>query len=250
MQDNQTINSNNSSHPKAKNDASGLVDNFELETGRLGKVLKRETSRWPALLALMVIGGAYAVLSERLTGGLGWLLLPVLVLLAVPAIISRLKNYHQLNHYFLMAICAVVTLAEVISTSLLILTLAAKSVSAVSLLRDAALLWACNVVVFALWYWQLDAGGPYKRSQHSCQDYYQKAELLFPQLTLLEARPDLAEWRPDFIAYLFVAFTTSTAFSPSDTPVLSGRIKFLSMLQAVLSLVTLATLAARAINIL
>jgi hypothetical protein len=80
--------------------------------------------------------------------------------------------------------------------------------------------------------------------------YHKQAELLFPQLTFLQQRPEFERWRPGFLDYLFVAFNTSTAFSPTDTPVLSVRMKALSMLQSLPSLITLATLAARAINIL
>lgn len=94
-------------------------------------------------------------------------------------------------------------------------------------LRDAAILWVTNVVVFALIYWLLDAGGAYARSHEACEDYRQKADLLFPQLTLVEQRPQLAEWRPGFADYLFVAFNTSTAFSPTDTPVLGTTLKWL-----------------------
>lgn len=212
--------------------------------------LRKEVRRWPALLAMVVIGGAYAILSDRLTVGPSWLLLVFLMILAVPAIISRIIGNHQLNHLLLLAVCLLVTLAEVISIALLLASLPDKSISADSLLRDAGLLWGSNIVIFSLWYWQIDGGGPYARSHELCQDYRQQAELLFPVLTLVEQRAKYSEWRPGFIDYLFVAFNTSTAFSPTDTPVLSTRLKVLSMVQAVVSLITLATLAARAINIL
>ncbi len=218
--------------------------------GNASRELRKEARRWPALLALLVIGAAFLVLSDRLVFGPVWLFILIMLALVVLAIIFRLKGNHRLNHYLLLALCILVTLAEVASISLLIASLPDKTVNATSLLRDAGLLWATNIMVFALWYWQTDAGGPYARSHESCQDYRQQAELLFPQLTLQEQRLDLAEWRPVFIDYLFVAFNTSTAFSPTDTPVLSAKLKVLSMLQAVLSLVTLATLGARAINIL
>ncbi|HEX2909570.1 MAG TPA: hypothetical protein VH186_02085 [Chloroflexia bacterium] len=216
----------------------------------MGKSLRKEARRWPALLALIIIGGAYAILSDRLTIGPSWILIPLMALLIIPAIITRLKGNHHVNHYLLLALCCLVTLAEITSISLLLATLPDKSVAPVSLLRDAALLWTSNIIVFALWYWQVDGGGPYERSHESCNDYRQNADLLFPQLTLTEARPAFKEWRPGFMDYLFVAFNTSTAFSPTDTPVLSTSVKVLSMVQAALSLVTLAALAARAINIL
>lgn len=212
--------------------------------------LRKEVRRWPALLALIVIGVAYIFLSDQLTIGPNWLLLVFVAILVVPAVISRIKGNHKFNHILLLGICGLVTLAEFISVGLLLILLPDKIIGAASLLRDAALLWGSNIVVFSLWYWQIDGGGPYARSHESCQDYHQQAELLFPVLTLIEQRPRYSEWRPGFLDYLFVAFNTSTAFSPTDTPVLSARMKFLSMIQAIISLVTLAALAARAINIL
>ena len=212
--------------------------------------IKQEARRWPALVALFAIGGANLVLSSRLTLGPSWLLLPLIAILAVPAVIARLTGNHLLNHRLLIALCIVVTLEEIISIALLLVSLPDKTIAATSLLRDAGLLWGTNIIIFALWYWQTDGGGPYERSHKSCNDYRQQAELLFPQLLLIEGRPALEDWRPSFIDYLFVAFNTSTAFSPTDTPVLTHKIKFISMVQAILSLVTLATLAARAINIL
>ena len=169
---------------------------------------------------------------------------------AVPAVIARLTGNHLLNHRLLIALCIAVTVEEIISIGLLLASLPDKTIAPTSLLRDAGLLWVTNIIIFALWYWQTDGGGPYARSHESCNNYRQQAELLFPQLTLIKDRPVLEDWRPTFTSYLFVAFNTSTAFSPTDTPVLSTKIKIISMVQASLSLVTLATLAARAINIL
>ena len=210
----------------------------------------KEVSRWPALVALLLIGAGYSILSERLTIGPSWLFLLIVLGLTVPVIISRLRGNHRLVHQLLLVVISLGTLSELASIVLLIATLPDKTIVATSLLRDAGLLWASNVGVFALWYWQVDASGPFARSHEACQDYRLNAELVFPQLTLIGERPKLELWRPAFTDYLFVAFNTSTAFSPTDTPVLSNRIKWLCMLQSLLSLVTLATLAARAINIL
>jgi hypothetical protein len=214
------------------------------------KAAESEVRRWPALAALILIGGAFTILSDRLKFAPIWLLLPLIAGLAIPAIIARLQGRHRLNHWLLVAIGLVITIAEIGSITLLLITLPDKSIAAVSLLSDAAILWITNVFVFALWYWQLDGGGPYGRSFEAGRNYQQESELLFVQLSLKSERPDLANWRPKFTDYLFVAFNTSTAFSPTDTAVLSTRLKALTMLQSSLSLVTLATLAARAINIL
>jgi uncharacterized membrane protein len=117
-------------------------------------------------------------------------------------------------------------------------------------LLSAALLWITNILVFALWYWRLDAGGPNqrdKRAKHS------EGAFLFPQTTLSQETLNAAgqqDWSPEFIDYLFLAFNTSTAFSPTDVPVLARWAKVLMMLQSLLSLLIVVLLAARAVNIL
>ena len=106
-------------------------------------------------------------------------------------------------------------------------------------------IWFTNVVIFALWFWNLDRGGPATRGLESAG----RPDLLFPQMTSL---PDEAEeaWTPGFIDYLFVSFTNATAFSPTDTMPLSPRIKLLFMLEAAVSLATVGLVAARAVNVL
>jgi hypothetical protein len=118
------------------------------------------------------------------------------------------------------------------------------------LLRSAASLWLTNVLVFALWYWRLDAGGPHARD---VRDAHVNGAFLFPQMTMLrrvETATGQRGWSPHFVDYLFLAFNTSTAFSPTDTPVLTRWAKVLMMVQSLISLSVLAVLAARAVNIL
>jgi hypothetical protein len=117
----------------------------------------------------------------------------------------------------------------------------------VQLLGSAVSLWISNVLVFASWYWRLDAGGPYKREKVI---FHRKGTFLFPQMALHEdspARPD--SWHPRFIDYLFLSFNTSTALSPTDMQVLSRCAKALMMLQSAISLTIIVLLAARAVNI-
>ena len=114
-----------------------------------------------------------------------------------------------------------------------------------TLLRSAVALWVTNVLVFALWYWRLDAGGPHERDK---VPGHKDGAFLFPQMNL-ETSSEL-NWSPNFVDYLFLAFNTSTAFSPTDTPALSRWAKILMMLQATISLTVLALLAARAVNVL
>jgi uncharacterized membrane protein len=132
----------------------------------------------------------------------------------------------------------------------LIIALPKHTESPEELLASAAALWATNILVFALWYWRLDAGGPHSRDRR--QEHTDGA-FLFPQMTLSPpAKREMGEqnWSPNFFDYLYIAFNTSTAFSPTDTPVLARWGKVLMMLQSVISLTVLALLAARAVNIL
>ena len=112
------------------------------------------------------------------------------------------------------------------------------------MLRDAALLWIINVATFSVWYWESDGGGPALRHREG----HRSGDFLFPQMNL--GGGVARGWSPGFFDYVFLAFNTSTAFSPTDTSVLSRRAKVLMMLQALLSLVILAVLVSRAINAL
>jgi len=142
------------------------------------------------------------------------------------------------------------TLAMIGSLTLLVSRLPMHKESPAELLRAASALWIGNVLVFASWYWRLDAGGPHARD---LQESHTDGAFLFPQMTLThDLRKEMGEddWKPGFMDYLFLAFNTSTAFSPTDVPVLSRWAKALMMVQAIISLATIALLAARAVNIL
>jgi uncharacterized membrane protein len=117
-----------------------------------------------------------------------------------------------------------------------------RGIPGAQLLYNGLLVWTANVLVFAIWYWEIDSGGPSRRHR----DCYFSQDFVFPQMSV----PDLAPsgWAPGFIDYLFLAFNTSTAFSPTDTLVLSQPAKLLMMLQSSLSLVVIAVLIARAVN--
>jgi hypothetical protein len=120
----------------------------------------------------------------------------------------------------------------------------ARGPSGQSLLLDALNIWFTNVVVFALWFWNIDDGGPAGRGlkPKSTPDF------LFPQM-LGEGDKDPA-WSPGFLDYVYVSFTNATAFSPTDTMPLSVRSKMLMALEAFVSLLTVGLVAARAVNIL
>jgi hypothetical protein len=205
--------------------------------------------RWPAMVGLLAVGGLRLALPEPLSVGPGWLLLAIVVALLIPTVLARVRRHDWLNQALGYALNGVVTLDMMWSLGLLIAALPSHKQSPSDMLRSAAALWVSNILVFASWYWRLDGGGPNERDRRLKHD----GAFLFPQMTLSEqTRLELGEenWRPRFVDYLFLAFNTSTAFSPTDSPVLSRWAKVLMMVQALISFTTVALLAARAVNIL
>ncbi|MFL6057966.1 MAG: DUF1345 domain-containing protein, partial [Rubrobacteraceae bacterium] len=183
-------------------------------------------------------------LSEDLSIGPRLFLLAFVAVLLVPLTTAHLRGSHLLARRISFGVIGFVTVAVVVSTVLLVLSALNAGTSAPALLRDAALLWIMNVATFSVWYWETDGGGPARRHQEE----HRSEDFLFPQMNL--GGGVAHGWSPGFLDYVFLAFNTSTAFSPTDTAVLSRRAKVLTMLQALLSLVILAVLVSRAINAL
>jgi hypothetical protein len=205
--------------------------------------------RWPALVALLAVSGLVAALPTSLAIIPHWYLLMIVVALLVPTLITHYRGHHDLNQHLGYSVNGVVTAAMVSSLALLIKALPTKDETPVQLLCSAASLWVTNILVFALWYWRLDAGGPNHRDQRIG---HPTGAFLFPQMvgqnTQETTEPQV--WSPNFVDYLFLAFNTSTALSPTDVPVLSRWAKLLMMVQAMISLTVIVVLAARAVNIL
>jgi len=226
-------------------------DEFDSPTGIPEVVdLDEPEPRWPAFVAVIAVGGLYTALPDALTLGPRWLFPSVVLALLVPTVVSHHAGKHRLNAIFGFAVDAVLTVGLIISVTLLIGALPTHKEGPLELLLSAASLWATNILVFALWYWRLDAGGPHQRDK---QGGYPCGAFLFPQTTMSEQALETAgqeDWSPNFIDYLFLSFNTSTAFSPTDAPVLARWAKILMMLQSLLSLLIIALLAARAVNLL
>jgi hypothetical protein len=201
--------------------------------------------RWLALVAMLAIGLVYGALPSSLSVGPHWLLLAVIVAVLVPTLISHRAGHHNADKAMGYAASSILTVAMIWSLGLLVTAISKHDIDPKILLRSAAALWVTNILVFALWYWRLDAGGPHEREKVL---RHQDGAFLFPQMNR-EANA-AHNWSPNFVDYLFLAFNTSTALSPADTPALSRWAKILMMMQATISLAVLALLAARAVNIL
>jgi len=202
------------------------------------------------MLALLAVGGLRYALPPELSIGPQWLVLVLVVLLLVPTVTAHMRGNHLLNQVLGYILTSVVTLDMAWSLYLLIAALPSHRESPQTLLLSAAALWITNILVFASWYWRLDAGGPRARE---LRGVHTDGAFLFPQMTLNRTeKKEMGEetWNPGFVDYLFLAFNTSTAFSPTDSPVLSRWAKVLMMIQAFISFATVALLAARAVNIL
>jgi uncharacterized membrane protein len=206
--------------------------------------------RWPALIAVLAVGGLYVSLPPKLTVGPRWLFPALIGAFLVPTVISHRAGRHHLDRVLGFTVTALVTLGMIVSVVLLIRALPTHDESPTALLVSATSLWITNILVFALWYWRLDAGGPHGRDS---RPGHAEGAFLFPQMTMppeAKAAAGQETWSPTFIDYLFLAFNTSTAFSPTDTPALERWGKVLMMLQSIISLTVIALLAARAVNML
>jgi hypothetical protein len=203
--------------------------------------------RWPAFLSMMAAGFLYWALPERLSVGPGWFLLAIILILLTVIVISYRRGYVRVMRTLTLIANALLTVALVVSLLLLIHGLPLHLESPKELFRSACVLWVTNILIFALWYWKLDAGGPLARDRARGN---LNSSFLFPQMTRPPGSPGAGSpWSPQFTDYLFLAFNTSTAFSPTDTAVLSRWAKVGMMLQALISLLIVALLAGRAVNV-
>ncbi|MGI8854843.1 MAG: hypothetical protein ACR2JW_03750 [Thermomicrobiales bacterium] len=203
----------------------------------------RYAPRWEAVIAVLAIGVTYALMPDTIRLGPRWLMLSLIVVLLIPLNWTRYRGNFRLTRIFSFAIMGLVTAAIIASAVLLIARLPSGKTPATHLLRDGALIWTANLLVFALWYWELDGGGPHRRHKRQ----YVSTDFLFPQLTVNDIDH---EWAPTFLDYLFLAFNTSAAFSPTDVLILSRPAKVLMMVQSLISIVVVAVLVSRAINTL
>jgi hypothetical protein len=206
--------------------------------------------RWQAVLAFVGVGAIYLALPKSLIVGPTWLLLTLMVVLLVPTVVSHRFGHLSLNRILGFATNSLITCALIGSVVLLVHALPSHKEPPLQLLFSAALLWITNVIVFALWYWRIDGGGPTRRHDHY---EFGSNSFLFPQMQIpREERGDFAcvRWRPHFVDYLFVAFTQSSTFGPTDAPLLARWAKVLAMIQAFISLSIVVLLISRAVGAL
>jgi uncharacterized membrane protein len=217
-----------------------------MSVGRRGLIRSRGgVPRWPGAVALLCIGASYLALSDYVTV-VPRLWLPALMTVLVAALLTaHAGGRYRLARGISFVLLGVVTASLVLREFFLVSTLSERGASASSVLVDAVLIWIGTVVAFAVWYWEMDGGGPDERTR----DAHASEDFLFPQMEQHDSKRAIG-WTPSFLDYFFVSFTTSTTFGPTDTPVLSGRVKILTVIQAVLSLVVVIVLVAWAVGTL
>src|SRR5499427_7132427 len=212
--------------------------------------IDRPEPRWQVIFALLAVAGIYLALPTELVVGPAWLLPVLVVALLIPTVFAHRTGRHSLNHVLGIVICAIITFGLIASVILLVTTIKGGKEPALTLLRSGGALWLTNVLVFALWYWRLDGGGPRERET---QHQFGSRSFVFPQMQIEKAERakfGAEHWHPRFIDYLFIAFTQSSTFGPTDAPLLARWAKMLAMVQMFLSLSIVILLISRAVGIL
>ncbi len=206
--------------------------------------------RWPVSVVVLLVVVMQVALPAQYRLESRWLLaaIEVALLVAVTALNPhRIEEPSLLVRTLSLTLLVLMSLANLDAVSRLVYRLltGTEGSDASALLLTGASIWLVNVVIFALWYWEFDRGGPVTRA--AGKDPY-LPDFLFAQMTT----PEVASptWRPIFVDYLYLSFTNATAFSPTDTLPLARWAKLLMMLQSAVSLVTVALVIARAVNVL
>jgi len=202
--------------------------------------------RWPAGLALLCCTALYVVLPDRLVVGPRWLL-PVLIILPLLPLSAR-KHHHPDESPWVrrtvIVMLAIITIANVVSVGLLVDRLLTTNVSGGrSLIYSAVAIWLTNVIVYGIWFWEIDGGGPHMRAGGT-----ELVDIQFPQLENPSLAPE--NWHPRFYDYLYTAFANGTSFAPADAMPLTLRVKVLFATESMVSLIAITVVAARAVNIL
>ncbi len=202
--------------------------------------------RWPAGLALLCCTALYVVLPDRLVVGPRWLL-PVLIILPLLPLSAR-KHHHPDESPWVrrtvIVMLAIITFANVVSVGLLVDRLLTTNVSGGrSLIYSAVAIWLTNVIVYGIWFWEIDGGGPHMRAGGT-----ELVDIQFPQLENPSLAPE--NWHPRFYDYLYTAFANGTSFAPADAMPLTLRVKVLFATESMVSLIAITVVAARAVNIL
>jgi uncharacterized membrane protein len=203
---------------------------------------------WPAQATILAAIALQFALPERLTAGPSWLVPGLEAMLFFGMFLAtprELEHEHPRRRRLALGLTAFVSAANIYSLyALTHLLLHSRVNNGRELIVSGMLIWLTNFLIFALWYWEMDRGGPGRRAAGRDK----APDFLFPQMS--DDRIEPAGWRPQFIDYLYVSLTNATAFSPTDTMPLSPAAKSTMGVQSLVSLVTIGLIVSRAVNIL
>jgi hypothetical protein len=208
-------------------------------------------SRWPVLLTMLAWMAVLLVMPERLRLLPHWIVYLAAVAVLAPLVAVAIRPtsaaFKQAERAITLAFVAFAALADVTVLRMLVgdILRDVKAVSGIQLLASSVAVWIGNVVTFSVLYWQMDRGGPIGREAAAPR----RPDWVFAEE---QVEKDLVgpHWRPEFIDYLFLGFSTATAFSTTDTLPLTRRAKLAMMAQSAISLLIMVVVAARAINVL
>jgi uncharacterized membrane protein len=225
-----------------------MPNRLQLETDRVRDRIERGDPYWPAQLAVGLAIVLNLSLASQITIGPRWLLPGVegILLVALVVIAPSRATVHRVGERrFALAVIGLVSLVNIVLLIRLVDRLInGGEVVGRSLILSGAVLWVTNVLLFAVWYWEMDRGGPVARYENATA----LVDFQFPQMDDPELAPK--GWRPGFLDYLYVSLTNSTAFSPTDTMPLTHTAKIVMAIQSVTALLTVGLVIARAVNIL
>jgi hypothetical protein len=221
----------------------------------------RHEPRWHASLAVLGALVLYITLPPRLVIGPIWAAPFLVLVLLVPLSILAPRRHRETlrSRFWSILLIAIVNFFNLASVLLLVRGFfrpeTALLHSAAVLLRTGSQIWITNILVFALWFWELDGDGPDARAHASAATEFENADFLFPQMQMTIASGQSIRcvdplWKPQFFDYLYLAFTNATAFSPADVMPLSRWAKALMTFEALISLITIAMVLARSISLI
>jgi uncharacterized membrane protein len=203
---------------------------------------------WPAQFTILAAIGIQLLLPRRLTAGPSWLIPSLEGALLIGMFFAsprQLEHEHTARRRVALGLTAFVSAANVFSLAELTHFLLHHNVeNGRELIVSGVLIWLTNFLIFALWYWEIDRGGPGRRATGKDGP----PDFLFPQMA--DDRIEPMDWRPKFIDYLYVSLTNAAAFSPTDTMPLTPMAKCVMGVQSIASLVTIGLVVSRAVNIL
>jgi len=228
--------------------AQDRVLRAEHAAGRPEEDVPSQEPFWPAQVAAAGALVLYLTLPNKLVIGPQWLVPSVEGVLLVGLAVStptRHRDQSQARRALVVGLLALVSATTLVSLILLThFLLKGGRAGGHPLILAGIVLWVTNVLIFAIWYWELDRGGPSIRCHRELQG---RPDFLFPQMSAPELAPG---WRPGFIDYLYTSLTNATAFSPTDTMPLTATAKVLMSIQSLIALVTIGLVVSRAVNIL